>query len=136
MKHALHSYKLNRAGFTLVEIIIVVAVIALLAAIAAPNFQRARKRGQAVRILNDLRIIDYALDRWAIENGKSGTDSASMTDLRGYLKTGTALYNSGTDILGNAYGPTFVVDIGPKISLASYRALSDTVPVTFWSPFY
>ena len=50
----------NRGGFTLVEIMIVVAIIALLAAIAVPNFLRARKRSQATRILEDLRIIDSA----------------------------------------------------------------------------
>ena len=50
--------KLNtrRGGFTLVEIMIVVAIIALLAAIAVPNFLRARKRSQATRCLEDLRI--------------------------------------------------------------------------------
>ncbi len=45
----------KHAGFTLVEIMIVVAIIALLAAIAVPGFLRARKRSQASRILNDLR---------------------------------------------------------------------------------
>ena len=55
--------KLNRkhAGFTLVEIMIVVAIIALLAAIAVPGFLRARKRSQASKILNDLRMIDAAV---------------------------------------------------------------------------
>jgi prepilin-type N-terminal cleavage/methylation domain-containing protein len=47
-------------GFTLVEIMIVVAIIALLAAIAVPGFLRARKRAQASRILNDLRLIAKA----------------------------------------------------------------------------
>ena len=55
--------KLNkrRGGFTLVEIMIVVAIIALLAAIAVPGFLRARKRSQASRIINDLRLIDSAV---------------------------------------------------------------------------
>ena len=64
--------KLNkrRGGFTLVEIMIVVAIIALLAAIAVPGFLRARKRSQASRIMNDLRMIDSAVDQYAIENNK------------------------------------------------------------------
>ena len=64
--------KLNkrRGGFTLVEIMIVVAIIALLAAIAVPGFLRARKRSQASRIINDLRMIDSAVDQYAIENNK------------------------------------------------------------------
>ena len=57
----------KRAGFTLVEIMIVVAIIALLAAIAVPGFLRARKRSQASKILNDLRMIDSAVDQYAIE---------------------------------------------------------------------
>ncbi len=65
--------KLNkkRGGFTLVEIMIVVAIIALLAAIAVPGFLRARKRSQASRVINDLRLIDSAVDQYAIENNKS-----------------------------------------------------------------
>src|SRR5580693_2916674 len=96
--------KLNqrRGGFTLVEIMIVVAIIALLAAIALPNFLRARKRSQATRILEDLRIIDTAIDQYAIENNKTTGATANWTDIQLYLKTGSILYNSaGTDILGN-----------------------------------
>ena len=65
--------KLNRkhAGFTLVEIMIVVAIIALLAAIAVPGFLRARKRSQASKILNDLRMIDAAVDQYAIETNRT-----------------------------------------------------------------
>src|SRR5204862_373273 len=68
--------KLNRkhAGFTLVEIMIVVAIIALLAAIAVPGFLRARKRSQASKILNDLRMIDAAVDQYAIETNKKSND--------------------------------------------------------------
>ncbi len=60
----------RRGGFTLVEIMIVVAIIALLAAIAVPGFLRARKRSQASRIINDLRLIDSAVDQYAIETNK------------------------------------------------------------------
>src|ERR1700744_4601038 len=94
----------RRAGFTLVEIMIVVAIIALLAAIAVPNFLRARKRSQATRILEDLRIVDSAVDQYAIENNKSSGDTVEWTDIQKYLKTGSVLYNSGgADLLGNKY---------------------------------
>ena len=59
----LTSYPSNRRGFTLVEIMIVVAIIALLASIAVPNFMRARKRSQATRILEDLRVLDSQVAR-------------------------------------------------------------------------
>jgi prepilin-type N-terminal cleavage/methylation domain-containing protein len=128
----------SRGGFTLVEIMIVVAIIALLAAIAVPNFLRARKRSQATRILEDLRIIDSAIDQYAIENNKSGGDGVVWTDIQKYLKTGSVLFNSGgNDLLGNAYsGGTFSVDNLPKLSSTSFSKLSDVAPSDFWSPFY
>ena len=128
----------NRGGFTLVEIMIVVAIIALLAAIAVPNFLRARKRSQATRILEDLRIIDSAIDQYAIENNKGSGDGVVWADIQKYVKTGSVLYNSnGTDLLGNQYsGGTFSVDNLPKLSDTSYGKLSDVAPSDFWSPFY
>ena len=126
----------NRGGFTLVEIMIVVAIIALLAAIAVPNFLRARKRSQATRCLEDLRIIDSADDQYAIENNKSTGDAVAWTDVQNYLKTGSVLYNSGgTDLFGNAY-VGFTVDSLPKLSSLTFSKLSDVAPVTFWSPYY
>jgi prepilin-type N-terminal cleavage/methylation domain-containing protein len=128
--------KLNskRGGFTLVEIMIVVAIIALLAAIAVPNFLRARKRSQATRILEDLRLLDAAIDQYAIETQKSSGNTPSFTDLQGYLKKDTQVYNSGADIFGNTYGP-FTVDSIPKVSDSAFNALSDVADNSFWSPF-
>ena len=82
--------KLNkrRGGFTLVEIMIVVAIIALLAAIAVPGFLRARKRSQAAKILNDLRIIDAAVDQYAIETNRASGFQVAITDWTNYLKKG------------------------------------------------
>src|ERR1700685_1624302 len=95
----------NRGGFTLVEIMIVVAIIALLASIAVPNFLRARKRSQATRCLEDLRIIDSATDQYAIETNKATGATAQWVDLQSYMKKGSMLYNSGgNDIFGYAYG--------------------------------
>ena len=132
--------KLNtrRGGFTLVEIMIVVAIIALLAAIAVPNFLRARKRSQATRILEDLRIIDSAIDQYAIEANKAGGATTNWTDVQSYLKKGSVLYNSGgKDLLTNQYnGGTFTVDGIPKLSSTTFNALSDVAPADFWSPFY
>ena len=130
--------KLNkkRGGFTLVEIMIVVAIIALLAAIAVPNFLRARKRSQATRILEDLRIISQAVDQYAIDNNKGDGADVAWEDIQKYIKTGTVLYNSGgTDLLSNAY-TGFSVDSNPKLSDASFGKLSDVAPSDFWSPFY
>jgi prepilin-type N-terminal cleavage/methylation domain-containing protein len=128
--------KLNkrRGGFTLVEIMIVVAIIALLAAIAVPGFLRARKRSQASRIINDLRLIDSAVDQYAIETNKKSGDAVAVTDWTNYLKKGTNLYTTGSDILGNSYGPQ-TVDSLPKVPSTSKTALSDVTDATFWSPY-
>ena len=71
---------------------IVVAIIALLAAIAVPGFLRARKRSQATAILNDARIIDGAIDQYAIENNKKGTDTVNAGNIKGFFKPGSRLY--------------------------------------------
>src|SRR6058998_2848956 len=91
----------KHAGFTLVEIMIVVAIIALLASIAVPGFLRARKRAQASRVLNDLRLIDNAIDQYAIETNRATGFHPVWTDLKVYVKKGTGLYNSGTDIFSH-----------------------------------
>ena len=95
--------KLNkrRGGFTLVEIMIVVAIIALLAAIAVPGFLRARKRSQASRVLNDLRLIDAAVDQYAIENNKTSGDTVPINAWTAYLKSGTSLYSTGQDLFSH-----------------------------------
>jgi len=129
--------KLNTkdGGFTLVEIMIVVAIIAMLAAIAVPNFLRSRKRSQATQILEDLRVIDAACDQYAIETNKSGGSTVAWADVQKYLKTGTRLYTSNKkDILGNDFSITSV-DTVPKVNTATYNALSDVAPNDFWSPY-
>jgi prepilin-type N-terminal cleavage/methylation domain-containing protein len=128
------SSRASSNGFTLVEIMIVVAIIALLAAIAVPGFLRARKRSQASRIINDLRLIDSAVDQYAIETNKKSGDAVSVSDWTNYLKKGTNLYVTGIDILGNSYGPQ-TVDSLPFVPAASKAALSDVTDNTFWSPY-
>lgn len=124
----------SRGGFTLVEIMIVVAIIALLASIAVPGFLRARKRSQASRIINDLRLIDGAIDMYAIENNKSSGNPVNVTDWTKYLKNGTNLFVTGKDILGNTYGAQ-TVDSIPRVNSTTKTALSDVTDHTFWSPY-
>jgi type IV pilus assembly protein PilA len=121
-------------GFTLVEIMIVVAIIALLAAIAVPAFLRARKRSQASRILNDLRMIDAACDQYAIETNRTTGAPIGVTDWTNYVKKGTALYNTASSLLGTAYGPQ-AVDSIPQVPTADYDVLSDVAGTGFWSPY-
>ena len=113
---------------------IVVAIIALLAAIAVPGFLRARKRSQASKILNDLRLIDGAVDQYAIETNKQSGNAVAVTDWTNYLKKGSVLYNTAADLFGNAYGAQ-TVDSLPSIPASTRTALSDVADTTFWSPY-
>jgi prepilin-type N-terminal cleavage/methylation domain-containing protein len=124
----------SRKGFTLVEIMIVVAIIALLAAIAVPGFLRARKRSQASRILNDLRMIDSACDQYAIETSRTTGFTIGTADWTNYVKKNSQLYNTGNSLLGSAYGAQ-AVDTIPQVPSADYAALSDVAGAGFWSPY-
>jgi prepilin-type N-terminal cleavage/methylation domain-containing protein len=130
----LNAINKRRGGFTLVEIMIVVAIIALLAAIAVPGFLRARKRSQASRILNDLRMIDSAVDQYAIETNRASNFQMNVADWTNYLKKGSLLYNSGNSILGHAYGPQ-TVDKIPQVPALDLAGLSDVASDGFWSPY-
>jgi prepilin-type N-terminal cleavage/methylation domain-containing protein len=130
----LNKLNKNRGGFTLVEIMIVVAIIALLAAIAVPGFLRARKRSQASRIINDLRLIDSAVDQYAIETNKATGASVKVSDWTNYLKKGTNLYTTGADLFGNSYGDQSV-DKLPAVPASTRTNLSDVTDSAFWSPY-
>ncbi len=80
----------NKSGFTLVEIMIVVAIIGLLAAIAIPNFVKARTTSQANACVNNLRQIDGAKQQWALEQKQQATATVSSTSLQPYLGRGSA----------------------------------------------
>ena len=121
-------------GFTLVEIMIVVGVIALISAIAVPSWIRARKRSQATAIWNDLKQIDAAVDQYAMETSKGAGQPVAVQDWQRYLKTGSRLHLTGTDIFGNPYGAQ-TVDQLPSVPNNAYVALSDIVSTEFWSPF-
>ena len=113
----------NKAAFTLVEIMIVVAIIGLLAALAIPGFVKARKQSQGRRILNDARQMDAAVDQWALENGKTDgatIDTSVATGAASYLKTPW----SNTDLLSNSFGLGKVGSNQVSISTSSKSSLA------------
>jgi prepilin-type N-terminal cleavage/methylation domain-containing protein len=128
------NHRLARAAFTLVEIMIVISLIALLAAIALPGFLRARERSQAVRIRNDLRVIENAVDQYAIETNKKAGDPVTVIDWTNYIKKGSRLFSTGEDLLGNDYGPQ-TVDEQPFVPIETYFELGNVADDDFWDPY-
>ncbi len=76
----------TRSGFTLVEIMIVVAIIGLLVSVAIPNFVHARTASQQNACINNLRQIDGAAQTWALENNKNSNDAYTLDDVKPYIR--------------------------------------------------
>ena len=96
--------KMNRKGFTLVEIMIVVAIIGLLAAIAIPNFVKARSRAQQNACIANLKQIEGATQVWAVDTGQADTATPTTANLTpNYLKTWPTCPGGGA-----AYAPAAV----------------------------
>lgn len=111
----------RRAAFTLLEIMIIVAIIGLLAVLAVPTFIKARKTSQGRRIVNDARQIDTAISQWALDYGKKDGDAILGNEaiIATYMKTPWR----PTDLLGNAYVIGTVGTNQLKIAPATKTAL-------------
>jgi prepilin-type N-terminal cleavage/methylation domain-containing protein len=96
----------RNSGFTLVEIMIVVAIIGLLAAIAIPNFVRARTQAQKNACINNLRQIDGAIQQWALENQKASIDTPTVPEVLQYLKSSVICPSGGTTFTLSYHVPT------------------------------
>ncbi len=111
----------HRQAFSLLELMIVVALIGLLATLALPAFLRVRKQTQGKRIVNDARVIDTAIDAWAMENNKADGDSIDTVAIMGYSKSGQLRL---TDVLNNPYAITKVGTGQVQISTVTKSALA------------
>jgi prepilin-type N-terminal cleavage/methylation domain-containing protein len=112
----------DTAGFTLVEIMIVVTIIGLLCAIAIPLAAIYRTQSQARRILNDCRQMDSAINEWAMETGQSDGNTIDTVSAQSYMKrTWLSL-----DLLNNPYNLTVVGTTQISVNTATKAALANS----------
>jgi len=108
----------KKSGFTLVEIMIVVAIIGLLAAIAIPNFVKARTTSQQNACINNLRQMDGAIQQYALENKLAAGSSVSLTAIQPYIKL-TSANNLPACPAGGSYNVT-TVDANPTCNIPNH----------------
>jgi len=121
--------KPNSLAFTLVEIMVVVAIIGVVMLIAVPAFIKPRKQSQGQRIVNDARQLDAAINQWAVEKGKKDGDAIVTSEAATYLKCPWFT----NDVLGNSYA---IGTVGPnQIQISSTTKAALAGVGIDWGPY-
>ena len=116
----------HTGGFTLVEIMIVVAIIGLLASIAIPNFVKARTTAQMNACISNLRVIDGAIQQWALDTKQGETAQVTPTDVLSYLKN-AVVCPSGGKTFADSYSLTTVAARPSCLKQPSSHKLEETL---------
>ena len=113
-------------GFTLVEIMIVVAIIGLLTTMALPNFAKARDTARLNAIYHNLRAIDSAKEQWALANNKQvGAAVADVSELKDYLRAGGVLEVMNETYTPNPVGTPPIASLPGGAGLGPYKGGAD-----------
>ena len=115
-----------QGGFTLVEIMIVVAIIGLLASIAIPNFVKARTTAQMNACISNLRQIDGAIQQWALDTKQGDTATVSAADILPYLKN-SVVCPSGGKTFADSYSVTTVAAKPACLKMPATHKIEDTL---------
>jgi prepilin-type N-terminal cleavage/methylation domain-containing protein len=94
--------KISQRAFTLVEIMVIVAILGILVALSISGFLRSRQRAQSRMIINSARVIDHAIDQWAITHGQSNGAVINCASVSIFIKDGKL--KSKVAALGNRGG--------------------------------
>jgi len=116
----------RQGGFTLVEIMIVVAIIGLLASIAIPNFVKARTTAQMNACISNLRQVDGAIQQWALDTKQGDTASVTATDILSYMKN-SVVCPSGGKTFADSYSVTTVQAKPACLKMPGTHKIEDTV---------
>ena len=112
-------------GFTIVELMIVVAIIGVLLTIAIPNFVKTRDTSQLAAVYNNLRIIENAKDQWALEHRKGSGDVIDLPALSDFLKGGTI-----QSIVHEVYEPNPIGSPAYATTSVKLGTYSSTTPIS------
>ena len=116
----------RQGGFTLVEIMIVVAIIGLLASIAIPNFVKARTTAYEKACISNLRAIDGAINQWALDTKQGEDATVTAANVLPYLKN-SVVCPSGGKTFADSYGLTTVAGRPTCLKVPATHKLEETL---------